>query len=59
MAILNTVIAPSTRAPILVPNTSSVVKNATMTIGARSTLSGPTCTTVLPCQSMSRMKSLR
>lgn len=59
MAILSTVIAPSTRAPILVPNTSSVVKNATMMIGAISIWKEPNARLVLAFQPIRRMKSLR
>ena len=53
MAIFRMVSAPSTRAPILVPSTSSVVKKATMTIGARSKLNEPMEILVLMFQPIS------
>ena len=59
MAILSTVIAPSTRAPSLVPNTSSVVKNATMTAGATSMVNGPIARCVSKSQPIRSKKSLR
>ena len=58
-AILSTVIAPSTRAPIFVPSTSSVVKNATITMGAMSRWNEPIMMFVLKLTPMRRRKSLR
>ncbi len=51
--------APSTRAPILVPNTSKAVKNATTMMGAKSKSNDPMVTLVLMFQPISRKKSLR
>ena len=59
MPILRIVMAPSTRAPILVPNTSSTVKNPTMMIGAMSMWKAPKLRFVFQPRPMSRMKSLR
>ena len=59
MAIFKMVSAPSTRAPILVPITSSAVKKATMMTGARSKLNEPMAMLVLMFQPISSKNWLR